>query len=435
MIKNSIDIVIPTMWKMKDFTNSLEKYVQSPAVNNIFLVDNDRKKRPNSTILNHKKITLISYNRNIYVNPAWNEGYSRSNADILCILNDDITVDDSIFDYIQKLDFAEIDIIGVHLRGSVDNYHIVHHPDKKEELIKLNVDRSKPIGGQSYAFGVCMFVKRSSYRIIPSLYQIWYGDDYLIQHCQHVYALKTSMITGEISKTIVAFDKQSQVHKRIALDSANAFRFNHFLNAKKWDLVNQYRNSGDESSVRTAPKIDNLFEREYQLAVKTPSDINQNLHLLYELAKNCNHITEFGVRSGMSTRAFLNTNAVLRSYDINLDQRVSQLFSVAKSQGRDVEYIKSNVLNIEIDQTDLLFIDTFHVYPQLKKELSLHAEKVKKYLAFHDTYTFGLSGEHSSDKKGLLTAIIEFLIENPNWRFKTFETQNNGITILERIKQ
>ena len=125
----------------------------------------------------------------------------------------------------------------------------------------------------------------------------------------------------------------------------------------------------------------------------------------------------------------------MRSYDINLDQRVSQLFSVAKSQGRDVEYIKSNVLNIEIDQTDLLFIDTFHVYPQLKKELSLHAKKVKKYLAFHDTYTFGLSGEHSSDKKGLLTAIIEFLIENPNWRFKTFETQNNGITILERIKQ
>jgi hypothetical protein len=62
----------------------------------------------------------------------------------------------------------------------------------------------------------------------------------------------------------------------------------------------------------------------------------------------------------------------------------------------------------------------------------LHGNKAKKYLAFHDTYTFGLTGEVGNDRKGLMTAIIEFMIQNPHWKFKTHKTNNNGFTILER---
>lgn len=241
-MRNTINIVIPTMWREGNLTTYLEKYVSSPLIDKIIIIDNDRSKRPTSDIFNHKKIELVCYGRNIYVNPAWNEGYYRSNSDLLCILNDDIFVEEQVFNYMSDLDFSEIDLIGVHLKGSIDNYHIVDHPDKQEELIKLNVNKKQPIGGQSYAFGVCMFIKRSSYRVIPSLYQIWFGDDYLIQRCKNIYTLKTSKIKGEISKTIVAFDKESDVQKRIILDSKNAYKFNHFLNSKNWDLVKQYKN-------------------------------------------------------------------------------------------------------------------------------------------------------------------------------------------------
>lgn len=229
------------MWKEKNLTTYLEKYVSSPLIDKIIIIDNDKSNRPTTDIFKHKKIELICYDRNIYVNPAWNEGYYRSNSDLLCILNDDIFVEEPVFDYMANLDFSEIDLIGVHLKGSIDNYHIVDHPDKQEELIKLNVNKTQPIGGQSYAFGVCMFIKRSSYRVIPSLYQIWFGDDYLIQRCKNIYTLKTSKIKGEISKTIVAFDKDSDVQKRIILDSKNAYKFNHFLNSRNWDLVKQYK--------------------------------------------------------------------------------------------------------------------------------------------------------------------------------------------------
>lgn len=232
------------MWREPNLPEYLSKYCNCPRIGKIIVIDNEYQRRPQHSIFANKKIELVNYGRNIYVNPAWNEGYYRSRADILNVLNDDIYVSDEIFEFMANLDFKNIDLIGVHLKGSIDNYHIVNHPDLQEALIRLDVNKRQPIGGQSYAFGVCMFIKRSSYRIIPSLYQIWYGDDYLIQHCSDIYTLKTSKITGEISKTIVDFNDTSDVQKRIILDSKNAFKFNHFLNSKNWDLVKQYRNKG-----------------------------------------------------------------------------------------------------------------------------------------------------------------------------------------------
>ena len=175
-----------------------------------------------------------------------------------------------------------------------------------------------------------------------------------------------------------------------------------------------------------------FFESEYQRALKTPSDINQNLYILHAIAKKCKHITEMGVRTGVSTRAFLNTDATLVSYDIQLNKEVSDLFEIAKKEGKNVNYIKADVLNIEIEETDFLFIDTLHVYEQLKQELNRHSKKVKRFIAFHDTYTFGLKGENGTDSKGLLTAIIEFMIMNPEWKFRLFKTSNNGMTVIER---
>jgi hypothetical protein len=77
-----------------------------------------------------------------------------------------------------------------------------------------------------------------------------------------------------------------------------------------------------------------------------------------------------GVRTGVSTRALLCSNAgTIRSYDIKLNQDVSRLFDYARLAGKDAEYIQANVLDIDIEQTDLLFIDTLHTYSQLKQEL------------------------------------------------------------------
>jgi hypothetical protein len=187
-----------------------------------------------------------------------------------------------------------------------------------------------------------------------------------------------------------------------------------------------------------------FIEGEYNRVKNTFSDINEHIELLYTLGMECDRICEMGVRDGASTRAFLNTNASLRSYDIELNEEVQNLFVRAKSVGKDVTYEKENVLNIEIEQCDLLFIDTWHSGSQLKRELAIHGNKANKYLVFHDTHTYGCRDEKQNwrdfaDKRpiageGLLKSIIDFVIENPEWKFKELRTNNNGLTVLERTK-
>lgn len=183
---------------------------------------------------------------------------------------------------------------------------------------------------------------------------------------------------------------------------------------------------------------DEMINVEYENSKNRNSDINEHLQLLYELALECEHVTEMGVRFGDSTRAFLKAGAILRSYDIQLDDKVTSLFKRSDSAGLDVKYIKADVRQIEIEETDLLFIDTWHSYPQLKHELHLHGNKARKYLVFHDTWTYGVRDESWDKNKkpvgteGLLPAIIRFMIDNPHWKFKEFRTNNNGLTVLER---
>ena len=180
----------------------------------------------------------------------------------------------------------------------------------------------------------------------------------------------------------------------------------------------------------------NFFEQEYIKACNEESDINEHIPVLRSLAKEVSHITEMGVRTGVSTRSFLCENATLRLYDIKLDGEVSSLVNTAKSMGKDVEYYEKNVLEVEIEETDFLFIDTWHCYEQLVRELELHAPKVKKYIGFHDTQTYGTKSEVFMGKigsNGLLPAIIEYLISHPEWRFKIHRTNNNGLSVIERV--
>ena len=176
----------------------------------------------------------------------------------------------------------------------------------------------------------------------------------------------------------------------------------------------------------------NLIDAEYANACSRPTDINEHLPVLKELADKCNSVTEFGTRDGQSTRAFLASKVpVIKAYDLSLDANVQHLFDYAKNSGRDVTYAQADVLKLEIDNADLLFIDTWHTYEQLRQELIIHGNKANKYLAFHDTHTYGTKDE-DCNKMGLLPAILEFLSENTHWKIKLHKTNNNGLTVLER---
>jgi hypothetical protein len=174
-----------------------------------------------------------------------------------------------------------------------------------------------------------------------------------------------------------------------------------------------------------------FFQQEYQRACDTDSDINHHLPKLRELALQCSHITEMGVRHGTSTRAWLNTNAVLRSYDIWVDPSVQRLFDIAQVAGKDAVLKQADVLQITIDETDLLFVDTAHQYQQLRAELSRHSARARRWIVLHDTTTFGYRDD-VGDGPGLMPALEEFLDANQQWRVEYHTQDNNGLMVLRR---
>ncbi len=165
------------------------------------------------------------------------------------------------------------------------------------------------------------------------------------------------------------------------------------------------------------------IEDRYQELCITESDINQHLPTLRMYADQCEAITEMGVRGCVSLFAFLSSNAKkVTAIDI---------LNVWVPDVEKLTFICADDLQIEIEPTDLLFIDTAHNYKQLSQELALHAWKVNKFIAFHDTEIFGIHGDDG--EKGLFYAIDEFLNLNRDWVSDFHTPINNGLTILKKI--
>jgi len=176
-----------------------------------------------------------------------------------------------------------------------------------------------------------------------------------------------------------------------------------------------------------------IIERNFQNCCSTPSDINQLLPIIKSYADNCEIVTELGVRNVVSTWALLASKAnKVISYDINYNQYIAGCGKICGQEGRNWQFILDSSLSCDIETTDLLFIDTFHTYSQLKAELERHNKQVKKYILMHDVSVFSRISENGMTK-GLLDAIEEFVKFNNNWKVKEFYTQNNGLMILERI--
>jgi cephalosporin hydroxylase len=169
------------------------------------------------------------------------------------------------------------------------------------------------------------------------------------------------------------------------------------------------------------------------------SDIVEHLPTLKRYAEECEHITEMGVRWVVSTYALMmGRPKKLISIDIDSVEkhgtRISDLVQLGKSVNTNFNFVIGDTRKIEIEETDLLFIDTLHNYNQLKIELDLHGNKAKKYLIFHDTTLFEYRDEMPDGVQtpGLWPAIEEFLEKNKQWEILERYRNNCGLTILKR---
>ena len=201
------------------------------------------------------------------------------------------------------------------------------------------------------------------------------------------------------------------------------------------------------------------IEKKYSELCKTPSDINEHLPTIYNYAKKSESIFETGVRGVVSSWALIygllsnknTSNPKIFMNDISECDLV-ELLEKTKELSIKISYKWSNNLTLDFgkEKFDLTFIDTWHVYAQLKRELNKFNKITNKYIIMHDTTIdeyFGESLRMGWDvfeqskttgipieeiKKGVWPAIEEFLLENKEWSLKERYLNNNGLTILEK---
>lgn len=161
-------------------------------------------------------------------------------------------------------------------------------------------------------------------------------------------------------------------------------------------------------------------------------DIFEHLPILREYSSQCKHVTEFGMRAVVSTWGLLaGKPETLLSYDLNYHPNVENLKRIAKDNGILFKFIQIDILKTEIEETDLLFIDSLHTFDQLTMELKLHANKARKFLIMHDTVTYAHVGMDGFNK-GLMDALQNFLNQNLHWKEIVHYKNNNGLLILGR---
>jgi hypothetical protein len=175
--------------------------------------------------------------------------------------------------------------------------------------------------------------------------------------------------------------------------------------------------------------------------VQTPSDMQGHVERLRELAAACERVREFGVRTGISTRALLaGRPRHMESCDLIEPPTLRELKAAARRYGVKWTFRlgDSRDLRLKARQLDLLMIDTRHTAEQLRAELRRQADTVKigGRLVLHDTVTFGGTGEDGGP--GLLIAIRELLTgraaTDAKWQSEKKWGDCHGLMVLKRMR-
>jgi len=182
-------VIIPTMWVN---VTLLEKmiciYNQSNYINEIIIIDNN----PIDKIkLDFKKVKILTKNKNIYVNPAWNWGVSESNNEKIIIANDDILIE-NFENIIIKIDEFLKDKIVIGLKTK-----LLENEKQQVSIIKC---QKRP-----YGWGTFMAMNKKSYIYVPEYLKIWAGDDIQFNN-NDPYIILGADIKTKMSETVKKYN-------------------------------------------------------------------------------------------------------------------------------------------------------------------------------------------------------------------------------------
>lgn len=409
-VQPCLAVVIPTINRADLLLENLAVLLpQLAEVDHVLVIDNGRQ----GITIDSPKVRVREQPVNLGVAGSWNAGIqlalSSDSVSHLLVLNDDICLGPTQIS----------DIITV-IRDHPDTWFFVGpYYWSVWALSRQGAQAMEFMSGQVFDenFYPAYFKDNDFYYRLTSLYH----DRYL----------------GEIPEFTPAICRNSMTITKEPRRNLR-FQLNQRYYVRKCGGVPEHETNPVTASGTAGKQLEDngcTILQHYHRVCHERSDIFEHLPTLKAYASECYHITEFGVRTVVSTWAFLAAMPkTMRSYDIKYHPNVAIAENSAKSEGVDFKFIEQDVHSetCVIDETDLLFIDTLHTFDALSLELRKHAQKVRQYIIMHDTVTFGNKDELQEGGKGLIPALEQFLYSDPTWRVHATFSNNNGLTILKK---
>ena len=190
-----ISIIVPTMWRYKPFYEFLSDMLSSPYVGEIFIIDNNPSERPTIEVLNHHNITMYTFGKNVYVNPAWNYAVPRAKYDKICLYGDDLIFDLKLFHRINPHISPERGVFGIspgvkdtpQIPITTGEIGIVHTP--------IPYHYREHLG-----FGMLMFLHRKNWIPVIDGLDICWGDNF-VYDTQYFMMNQNYLITNLLHHT------------------------------------------------------------------------------------------------------------------------------------------------------------------------------------------------------------------------------------------
>lgn len=191
---------MPTMKKVWPITlKLLENLYNDPAVGEIILIDNSETMEAYSFPFGDNKwidkLKPVQMDYNMYVNPSWNWGVSKSSFEYIALVNDDILLPQNIMSALAQGPIEQLGVLGAYEPNvlTIDNLE-PFYADRIDFI---------PVDTRWNAFGIFMVMHKSNYIPIPNTLLVWNGDDFLF-HSNRVKGKKNGMLKFPIKTQMSA---------------------------------------------------------------------------------------------------------------------------------------------------------------------------------------------------------------------------------------
>lgn len=172
------------------------------------------------------------------------------------------------------------------------------------------------------------------------------------------------------------------------------------------------------------------IQKRYQFNLIQKGD-QPHLPILKKYGEECESIIEVGFRGGVSASAFLASNPksfITIDWDrppFEVDRlALNAMQNQCNEAGIYFQFVREDILKVDVPECDLLFLDGFHTYEHVLLELHKHQHVVNKFILLHDT--------DEPSCPGMFPAVEDFLLDHQQWILEARHRNRPGLTVLKR---